>query len=181
MPGEGGDGGGGQRLALLCHDAAVSTRKHTIAPPPQPCTLQFFKDRLAAQINYADFVFCNESEAAAWGSANGLGDAATVEAVALAIAALPKASARARIVVVTQGDKDTVVAEGGAVRHLPVPPVAAIVDANGAGDAFVGGFLAAFAKGKSIDDSVRVGTWAAGHVIQRSGCTFDAAVKCPLM
>ena len=155
------------------------TRANPTPPPSLP--LQFFKDRLAGQLHYADFVFCNESEAAAWGAANGLGDAATVEAVALAIAALPKANAaRARTVIVTQGAKETVIAEGGKTHSIPVEPVASIVDVNGAGDAFVGGFLAALAKDAPVDTAVRVGTWAAAHIIQRSGCSFDRAAVCPI-
>ena len=47
-----------------------------------------------------------------------------------------------------------------------------IVDTNGAGDAFVGGFLAQLAKNKSIEDCVKCGIWAATEIIQRSGCTF---------
>jgi adenosine kinase len=63
------------------------------------------------------------------------------------------------------------------VRHIEVAPVDKIVDVNGAGDAFVGGFLAVIARGGSVDAAVRAGQWAAAHVIQRSGCTFDASVK----
>lgn len=64
--------------------------------------------------------------------------------VALRVARLPKASgARPRVVVITQGADPTIVACGGKVMHYPVLRVAAdeIVDTNGAGDAFVGGFL----------------------------------------
>ena len=81
------------------------------------------------------------------------------------------------VAIITQGPKATVVAENGAVRHIEVAPVDKIVDVNGAGDAFVGGFLAIIAKGGSVDEAVKAGQWAAAHVIQRSGCTFDASVK----
>ena len=122
---------------------------------------------------FADFVFGNESEAEAFASTNGM-PGASIDAVALAIAALPKANAaRARVAIITQGPKATVVAEGGVVRHIEVAPVDKIVDVNGAGDAFVGGFLAYIAKGASVDEAVKAGQWAAGHVIQHSGCTFD--------
>lgn len=44
---------------------------------------------------------------------------------------------------ITQGKEPTAIAVGGRVRLFPVIPVAAdaLVDTNGAGDAFVGGFL----------------------------------------
>lgn len=73
-----------------------------------------------------------------------------------------------------QGADATVVAQSGAVQLFPVPPIPKerIVDTNGAGDAFVGGFLAQLARGLPLAECVRAGHWAAGVVIQRSGCTF---------
>lgn len=47
-----------------------------------------------------------------------------------------------------------------------------IVDTNGAGDAFVGGFIAQLVMGKSLDVCVRSGIYTARHIIQQSGCTF---------
>lgn len=146
-------------------------------PPTHPPTRQFFKETLDKVLPFADFVFGNELEAEAFAGANGMAGASN-EAVALKIASLPKASgARARVAVITQGAKPTIVAENGAVRHFEVPPVAKIVDVNGAGDAFVGGFIAIIAAGGGIDAAVKAGTWAAAHVIGRSGATFDASVK----
>ena len=128
-------------------------------------------------IHHADYVFGNETEAAAYAAANGM-EGASVEAVAAAISAAPKASgARGRVAVITQGAGATVVAAGGAVTSYPVPPVAKVVDSNGAGDAFVGGFLAYVARGASVKEAVEAGHWAAAHVIQRSGCSFDSSVK----
>ena len=144
-----------------------------------PFLCAFFKEQMHAVLPYTDFVFGNESEAAAFAEANGFAGAPVAE-VALRISKLPKASgARARIVIITQGADATVVAQDGAVRTVPVPALApeAIVDSNGAGDAFVGGFLAYFAKGASIDDAVRAGHWAAGHVLGQSGCKFDASAQ----
>lgn len=146
-----------------------------------PFLCQFFKEQMAAVLPYADFVFGNESEAEAFAGANGFGGA-TIDEIALRIAGLPKAAdARARVVVITQGAESTAIATGGAVLHVPVPKIAKadIVDTNGAGDAFVGGFLALIAKGASLVEAAHAGHWAAGHVIQRSGCTFDPAAKYP--
>jgi sugar/nucleoside kinase (ribokinase family) len=63
------------------------------------------------------------------------------------------------------------------VRHIEVAPVDKIVDVNGGGGGFGGGYLAEIARGGSVDAAGRAGQWAAAHVIQRSGCTFDASVK----
>merc|ERR1719186_2594406 len=62
----------------------------------------------------------------------------------------------------------------GKVLKFPVTslPNDKIVDTNGAGDAFVGGFLAQYVQDKPLETAVRCGIWAATHIIQRSGCTY---------
>jgi sugar/nucleoside kinase (ribokinase family) len=63
--------------------------------------------------------------------------------------------------VITQGAQSTVVASSdpSAPKVYPVTPLAdsQIVDTNGAGDAFAGGFMGALVSGKSIDECVEVG------------------------
>ena len=49
-----------------------------------------------------------------------------------------------------------------------------LVDTNGAGDAFVGGFLSQLVAGKDVPECVRAGAYAANVVIQQSGCAFPA-------
>lgn len=46
------------------------------------------------------------------------------------------------------------------------------MDTNGAGDAFVGGFLSQLAGGKGVEACIQAGNYAANVIIQRSGCTF---------
>lgn len=138
-----------------------------------PFLIQFFADQMAAAMPYTDFVFANESEAAAYGEAKDYGN--DIETVALKLAAQPKASGtRPRIVVFTQGSRPTIVASGGVVTQYPVDPLPTemIVDTNGAGDAFVGGFISQIVQGKSIAEAVRAGHFASRTIIQRSGCSF---------
>lgn len=88
---------------------------------------------------------------------------------------MPKQNgSRARVVVFTQGADPTQVAYNGRVTSYPVIrlPREKLVDTNGAGDAFVGGFLSQLVVGKTIDECVRAGNYAANVIIQRSGCTF---------
>ena len=47
-----------------------------------------------------------------------------------------------------------------------------IQDLNGAGDAFLGGFLSQFMKGNSIEDCCHIGIDAATVIIKNVGCTF---------
>ena len=60
------------------------------------------------------------------------------------------------------------------VHEYPVIqlPKEKLVDTNGAGDAFVGGFLSQLVAGKSIPECVRAANYSAHVVIQQSGCTL---------
>ena len=92
------------------------------------------------------------------------------------MAATARAIAGARpgtVCVLTQGKDPTVVSIGGGpVVRFPVPavPEKEIVDTNGAGDAFVGGFLAGLIRGRPLKACVDEGHRAAGLVIRESGC-----------
>lgn len=152
---------------------AVENQKTICMNLSAPFLIQFFTDQMMAAIPYTDIMFGNETEAAAFGEKMGWGtDVATI---AKNIAALPKASGlRGRTVVITQGSTATVVVKDGEVTEYPVEPLAkeALVDTNGAGDAFVGGFLAQLALGQPMAKCVDAGHWAARVIIQRSGCSY---------
>ena len=139
-----------------------------------PFIIDFFGDQVATALEYADYLFCNESEAATYGKKHGLGE--DLQKVALAIAASPKKnSAKPRTVIFTQGSEKTIVACDGKVVEYDVKalPKEQLVDTNGAGDAFVGGFLAGLLGEKAIGDCVELGHDAARIIIQQSGCTLD--------
>lgn len=158
---------------LQVANAAVSNSKVFSMNLSAPFVCEFFGDRLAACMPFCDFVFGNESEAAAYGKTKDFGD--DIRQIALKTAAQPKASGtRPRIVVFTQGCEPTLVACNGQITEFPVDPLSKelLVDTNGAGDAFVGGFLAQLAKGLPVAECVRAGHWAARMIIQRSGCSF---------
>ena len=48
-----------------------------------------------------------------------------------------------------------------------------IVDVNGAGDAFVGGFLSQLVDGKDEKTCVNAGNYAASYMIQRAGTKLE--------
>ena len=144
-----------------------------------PFIIDFFGDQVATALEYADFVFCNESEAEAYGKKHELGD--DLKEIALKIAASPKKNAdKKRYVIFTQGSSSTIVAHDGKVEEYSVVPLPKedLVDTNGAGDAFVGGFLAGLLAEKSVGDSVELGHEAARFVIQQPGTTLTK--KCEL-
>jgi len=125
---------------------------------------------------YADIVFCNEDEAAALGKKMSWGS--NLADIAKKLVEFPKEnSKRTRTVIFTQGAKETIVVGGnGSVEKYAPIPVSAneIVDTNGAGDSFVGGFLSQYVQGKPIERCVSVGHYVAMEVIKRSGCTFPS-------
>ena len=82
--------------------------------------------------------------------------------IAKRLAGSPKANtSKPRIVVLTQGAESTYVAtseESHKTHEVSKLSNDQIVDTNGAGDAFAGGFCGALCVGKGIDEAV-----AAGH------------------
>ena len=95
-------------------------------------------------------------------------------------AAFPKAFAsRPRVVVFTQGADSTCVACNGTVEVFPVEPLPRekLIDTNGAGDAFVGGFLSQLVQGAAHAQCVAAGHYAAREIIQQSGCKTPAKME----
>lgn len=132
-----------------------------------------FKDALSSVIPYADYVFGNETEAASWGAANDM-EGKSIKEIAQAIANLDKVNEkRPRTVIITQGKDPVVVAtkEGITTFNVKELPKEKLVDTNGAGDAFVGGFLAGMMRGAELEKCVEAGNYSARVIIQRSGCS----------
>ncbi|XP_026741532.1 adenosine kinase isoform X2 [Trichoplusia ni] len=134
---------------------------------------QFYKEPLEKLLPYVDLFFGNLEEAKVFAKDFDF-KGTTIEEIALEISRLPKMDDRPRVVVITQGNAPVVLVENGKVIVTPVKPLSTdeIVDTNGAGDAFTGGFLAQLLLGKPYTECVNYGIYAARHVIQHSGCTF---------
>jgi len=139
-----------------------------------PFITQFFTDPLLEGIAFCDYVFGNESEAEAFGEKMGYEDK-SVQNVAKMIAAMDKKnSKRPRTCIITQGASATVVCTDGKVTEYTVPALTPeqIVDVNGAGDSFVGGFMASLMKGKTEKECVDAGHYAASVILGVSGCVL---------
>lgn len=78
-------------------------------------------------------------------------------------------TAGARIVVYKMGPEGAVTLTAGADLRTGVFPVQALKP-TGAGDAFMGGFLAALAEGRLVQEAVLRGSAAAAIVVTRVGC-----------
>eukprot|EP00252_Welwitschia_mirabilis_P004282 TRINITY_DN1457_c0_g1_i1.p1 TRINITY_DN1457_c0_g1~~TRINITY_DN1457_c0_g1_i1.p1 ORF type:complete len:342 (-),score=77.80 TRINITY_DN1457_c0_g1_i1:307-1332(-) len=159
---------------LLVAEHATQNGKTFMMNLSAPFICEFFQEKLMKVFPYMDYVFGNETEARTFARVQGW-NTEDVSEIALKMVELPKASEnRKRVAVITQGADPVVVAQDGKVTLFPVIalPKENLVDTNGAGDAFVGGFLSQLVVGKPIEECVRAGSYAANVIIQRSGCTF---------
>ena len=136
---------GGYHLTV-CVPAVLALAEHAAAENKvfafgmgAPFIPEFFKEGVDQIAPYWDYVMMNETEAGAWAKGHGMeGKQGDIEAIAKAIAALPKKNEkRKRVVVVTQGTEPTVVAVQGEAKakEFPVRVVKKeeICDTNGAG------------------------------------------------
>merc|ERR1712151_937207 len=135
-----------------------------------------FKAFILKSLPMVDYLFCNETEAATFAETEGW-DTADVKFIATRLSLIPSAKAVKRTVVITQGCDPTLVAINGHVTEYPVIalPKEKLVDTNGAGDSYVGGFLAALSKGLSVAECCKAGAYSASIIVQHSGCTFPAS------
>ena len=145
-----------------------------------PFIVDFFFDPLSEAMKHVDILFGNETEAESLSKKLEL--TGGIEDWAAAVQKMPKEGGGDRLVVFTQGSQCTVVASKDGVKKIDVAKIdeASIKDTNGAGDAFVGGFLAQFCSGKSVEDCVLMGHKSAGNIIQVDGCQFDMNNKLTL-
>jgi len=157
---------------MLVAEHAAKNNKCFLMNLSAPFICEFYSKPQDEALKYADYIFGNETEARTYAKVHGW-ETENVEEIALKLAALPKESGK-RTVVITQGADPVVVAQDGKVTTYPVIllPKEKLIDTNGAGDAFVGGFLSQLVQEKSVEECVRAGCYAANVIIQRSGCTY---------
>jgi len=172
----------------VCPDAILSIAQHACQKNKlfmmnlsAPFISQFFKDPLMKAMPYVDILFGNETEAQTFATEQNL-KGETMSDIAAQIAALPKENKlKSRIVIITQGKDEVIVAQDAKISTFKTSVLSAeqIVDTNGAGDAFVGGFLSQLLQGRSMDKCVACGVWAATEIIQQDGCALPATLEIP--
>lgn len=152
---------------------ALERNKPFIMNLSAPFISEFFKKPLMQAMPYVDILFGNESEAVAFSKAQNFGTE-NLKEIGRKMTELTKLnSKRPRVIILTQGHDPVLLFEGGSIREFPVVELkeSDIVDTNGAGDAFVGGFLAQLIQGRPYEDCIRCGICAARAIIQRNGCS----------
>jgi len=153
---------------------ACENNKYLMMNLSAPFISQYFSEPMTKCLPYIDILFGNETEAVAFGKLQNF-RSEDVKTIAVKTAALEKANKnRSRMVVFTQGCDPTIVVVDGVVTEYPVQPIRAedIVDTNGAGDSFVGGFLSQFIQGKDVPRCIEVANYAARYIIQQNGVAF---------
>jgi sugar/nucleoside kinase (ribokinase family) len=84
---------------------------------------------------------------------------------------------RVETLVVTRSEHGALATRGGERAELPAEPVGQVVDTTGAGDLFASGFLLGTARGKTLQQSLRLGAIAAAEVIQHFGARPEADLR----
>ncbi|PPR05601.1 hypothetical protein CVT26_009122 [Gymnopilus dilepis] len=168
----------GVESALHLSKTASDAGKTFVMNISAPFISQFFNTQVHQVMPYVDIFIGNESEAEAWATTHSYPDPKDLAGIAKSIALLPKANEkRPRWVIFTQGALHTVVVTADKPDQpqiFAVDPLAEdqIVDTNGAGDAFAGGFLGAIVSGKTLEESVLAGHKLARACVQQVGPQF---------
>jgi adenosine kinase len=143
--------------------------------------IETFLSEIKQLLENADIIFSNAAEAAFFAQLMGL-ETDNFGLICEFIAKYPKKNpSKRRTVVITCGPDPAYVCEFDHVTHEisfsgTFKPEYVneddIVDTNGAGDAFAGGFLSKYMPGRSLDECMKAGHYAAAIVIQKRGCQY---------
>merc|ERR1712179_510557 len=166
----------GDSMKLAAHEAAKSGAKYCLnLSAPFLMQVPPFKAFILESLPMVDFLFCNETEAATFAETEGW-ETTDVKFIATRLSLIPSAKGGKRTVVITQGSDPTIVCVNGQCTEHPILalPKEKLVDTNGAGDSYVGGFLAGLVKGLPAEECCKAGAYAASVIVQQSGCTFPA-------
>jgi sugar/nucleoside kinase (ribokinase family) len=84
---------------------------------------------------------------------------------------------KVEILVVTRSEEGALAIRGGERADVAAEPIDSLVDTTGAGDLFAAGFLLGTARGRSLEDSLRLGAICAAEVIQHYGARPEADLR----
>jgi len=151
----------GKEAAIEARKQAQAQKIKTAFTFSDPAMVQFFKDGINEIIgDKIDILFCNKAESEAFT------DSTDLDTIKTAL------SARADMVVITQGPSGALIYHDNAWTHIPGNPVEAI-DSNGAGDCFAGAFLAALSQGLSPEDAGKLAVFASSQIVTQYGPRLD--------
>ena len=82
-----------------------------------------------------------------------------------------------KLAIVTRSEKGSIAARNGERVEVPAIEIQSLVDTTGAGDLYAAGFLHGYTSGRMLADCCRLGSLAAGMVIQQIGPRPHASLR----
>lgn len=142
--------------------------------------VQAHYDKILEIANYSDMIVGNMEELETFSGAKGMEKKVIFEK------SFTKLAPKERLFVITDGSKGVLISKYDYKRNKmdfilqsfpSLMKTEDITDLNGAGDAFLGGFLSQFMKGSSLYSCCTAGNDAAYVILQNIGCTFPKDLK----
>lgn len=151
-----------------------------------PYVSAVFGGEIEQVMKYVDILFGNDDEALAYAK-HKKWDTTNIEEIASKLASEEKLRTSVkRLVIITRGGEPVIVCQINddgkpELKHFPCQPIPSseMVDTNGAGDSFAGGFLSQFIQGASLEFCIKVGDYAAREIIKQSGIELPSFVNLP--
>lgn len=141
--------------AMMKHAAECRELGISYLYDPSQQVLRLEGEEIIRDMDGAHFLFCNDYEFGLISKKTGLDLQGMLKKV--------------DVIVVTKGAEGAVIYADGKEVIVPVVPEERIVDPTGVGDAFRGGFLAAYAHGWDWTLCGQVGSLAAVYVLEQNG------------
>ena len=164
----------------LCTQFKVDRKKIVILTLSAITIVQNHYDKVLDICNYSDIIVGNIDELEELAHVKGVDYKTTIEK------ASKNLSNKERLFVITNGSKGVIVGKYDykkenmdfILQSFPtVIKSEEIVDLNGAGDAFLGGFLSQYMQGKKLTTCCKAGNDAASVILRNIGCTFSRNAK----
>lgn len=142
--------------------------------------IKFFWPKMKPIVDIADYLFCNEMEARCLSESMGWKDETGDDVMKIAVKfakELPYDKDHPKHIIFTQGtDPLCVVIQTGekevSQQQFDVLTSDKVVDTNGAGDSFVGGFFSQLVKGKDLATCVKAAMYVSKIIVETSGIKF---------
>ena len=143
--------------------------------------VQQHNDKVIELAHYADMIVGNMGELEALAEVKNMDYKTTFEKASRKLT-----TKKDRVFVITHGTKGVIVGKydytKGSMDFIfqcfpTLMKLEDIVDLNGAGDAFLGGFLSQYMQGKNLEACCKAGNDAAGLILKSVGCTFPKNAK----
>eukprot|EP01107_Rhizomastix_libera_P009593 TRINITY_DN25695_c0_g1_i1.p1 TRINITY_DN25695_c0_g1~~TRINITY_DN25695_c0_g1_i1.p1 ORF type:complete len:347 (-),score=124.08 TRINITY_DN25695_c0_g1_i1:52-1092(-) len=175
-------------FVTVCTESLVEFGKASLAKGKKffwnlaaPFVISFFWDRVMQVVPYVDVLFCNDNEARVAGEKFSWGT--DLEVIAKKLSELPLVEGKKnRTVIITAGADPTCIYFNGKIIRMSPIKIShdQLVDTNGAGDSFVGGFISQYAKfglEKEISEEefrkcIDAAHYCAHKIITVVGCHF---------